>query len=233
MGRSSTAWQMTDMNQLLEEYARLAYHSARGTDQDVLVDFQFDLDESMQEMEVVTQDMGRVFLNMVGNSCYATNERRQKVLAAGGMNSDYMPTIWISTKREGENAIIRIRDNGMGMPPDVQEKIFNPFFTTKPTDKGTGLGLAISSDIIRTHGGVIEVESEEGEFTEMKITLPLSGGAHNGQAAEEDVPAWPREQLVDDEDDPEDASLDGNVEDSADEEAPAADGDEAQDDERP
>ncbi len=232
MGRSSTAWQMTDMNQLLEEYARLAYHSARGTDQDVLVDFQFDLDESMEEMEVVTQDMGRVFLNMVGNSCYATNERRQKVLAAGGMNSDYMPTIWISTKREEENAVIRIRDNGMGMPPEVQEKVFNPFFTTKPTDKGTGLGLAISSDIIRTHGGAIEVESEEGEFTEMKITLPLSGGPHNGQA-EEDAPAWPREQLVDDEDDPEDVSLDDNVEDGADEEAPAADGDEAQDDERP
>ena len=189
MGRSSTSWQMTDINVLVEEYARLAYHSARGTDQDVLVDFQFDLDENMGEMEVVTQDMGRVFLNMVGNSCYATNEKRQKVLAAGGANSDYMPTVWISTKREGDNAVISIRDNGMGMPPEVQEKIFNPFFTTKPTDKGTGLGLAISADIIRTHGGFIEVESEEGNFTEMKITLPLSGGAHNAQAAEGGAPA--------------------------------------------
>ena len=215
MGRSSTSWQMTDMNTLVEEYARLAYHSARGTDQDVLVDFQFDLDESMEEMEVVTQDMGRVFLNMVGNSCYATNEKRQQVLAGGGTNSDYMPTIWISTKRDEENAVIRIRDNGMGMPPEVQEKIFNPFFTTKPTDKGTGLGLAISADIIRTHGGAIEVESEEGNFTEMKITLPLSGGVHNGHAAEENAPAWPRGEADDDTDTDDDDADDG---------APEADG---------
>ncbi len=174
MGRSSTARQPTDMNLLIEEYARLAYHSARATDSEVQLHMEFDLDESLGEMEVLSQDMGRVFLNMVSNACYAANEKRQSLIAAGAGSMDFIPTVWISTRREDGHAVIRLRDNGTGMPAEVQEKIFNPFFTTKPTDKGTGLGLAISSDIIRGHGGSIEVESEPDSYTEMKIVLPLA-----------------------------------------------------------
>ena len=115
--------------------------------------------------------MGRVFLNMVSNACDATDEKRRSgVKTLEG--EYYAPTLWIATRRKEEGIEIRIKDNGSGIPPDVIEKIFNPFFTTKPTDRGTGLGLAMSSDIIRQHGGTIRVESEPGEFTEMIIDLP-------------------------------------------------------------
>ena len=114
------------------------------------------------------QDLGRVFLNMVGNACDATNERR---LAS---DDDYKPTLAVATRRMAETVEIRVRDNGTGMPQEVVEKIFNPFFTTKPTDKGNGLGLAISSDIVRQHGGTIRVDSEEGSHTEMIIDIPLA-----------------------------------------------------------
>ena len=127
----------------------------------------------MGEAEVISQDLGRVFLNMVSNACYATDERRRANAEAGAGAERYSPTVWLKTRRGEETAEIRIRDNGTGMPPDVVEKMFNPFFTTKPTDQGTGLGLAISNDIIRRHGGSITVESEPGQFTEMTIELPL------------------------------------------------------------
>ena len=117
---------------------------------------------------MVPQDLARVFLNMVSNACYATNEKRQAPETA----SDYEPTLRISTRRMPDQAEIRIRDNGNGIPQDVIDKIFNPFFTTKPADQGTGLGLALSNDIVREHGGTIKVHSEPGEFTEMTIELP-------------------------------------------------------------
>ncbi len=182
MGGGSTIRQPTNLNVLLDEYARLAYHSARATDSEFQLDLKFDLDEELGEVEVVSQDMGRVFLNMVGNACYATNEKRRNALDAGASDADYMPTLWLATRLEDDQVVIRIRDNGVGIPPEVAEKIFNPFFTTKPTDKGTGLGLAISSDIIRTHGGLIHVDSEPGEYTEMTITLPLVAPAHEAVA---------------------------------------------------
>ena len=170
MSRGAGDFQPTDINTLLDEHARLAYHSARATDPNFQLDLLQDLDPEMGEMDVVPQDLGRVFLNMVSNACYATNERRQ---AAGISNESYHPTLNLSTKRGEENVEIRIRDNGTGMPQDVIEKIFNPFFTTKPTDQGTGLGLAISNDIVRQHGGNIQVTSAPGEFTEMLVELPL------------------------------------------------------------
>ena len=168
MGRGSGDLQPTDINGLLDEYARLAYHSARASDSEFQLDILRELDPDMGDVDVIPQDLGRVFLNMVGNACYATDEKRKAGEADG-----YEPTISLATRRGEENIEIRIRDNGNGMPPHVVEKIFNPFFTTKPTGEGTGLGLAMSSDIVREHGGHIQVETEPGEFTEMIIELPL------------------------------------------------------------
>ena len=170
MGRDSGEIQATNLNSLVDEHARLAYHSARATDPNFQLDLKQDLDPTVGEMEVVPQDLGRVFLNMVGNACYATDEKRRT-----GGDSSYMPTLWLITRRTDEHVEIRVKDNGNGIPPEIADRIFNPFFTTKPTDKGTGLGLAISSDIVRQHGGAIRVESEPGEFTEMIVQIPLAG----------------------------------------------------------
>ena len=169
MGRDSGERQPTDVNRLLDQNARLAFHSARALDSEFQLEIQSDLDPGVGEISVVPQDLGRVFLNMVANACDATAEKR----AAPEVENPYHPTLWLATRR-GENGVeVIIRDNGNGIPPDAVDKIFNPFFTTKPTDKGTGLGLAISSDIIRQHGGVIRVHTETGEFTEMFIELPF------------------------------------------------------------
>ena len=191
MGRGSGGFQPTDVNRLLDEHARLAYHSARATDPDFNLDLKQDLDEELGEIEVIPQDLGRVFLNLVGNACDATDEKRRDIEsgadAEGGYETDdggrYFPTVWLTTKRGEEHVQIRIRDNGKGMPPEVMDKIFNPFFTTKPTDRGTGLGLAISSDIVRRHGGEISVESEAGRYTEMLVELPLTPPPGAAEAA--------------------------------------------------
>ena len=171
MGRDSGDVQSTNVNNLLEEHARLAYHSARATDPNFQLDLQHDLDPDMGEIEMIPQEMGRVFLNMVSNACYATDERRRAT--AEGNGGSYMPTLVLATRRGEEHVEVRIRDNGSGIPPEVVDKIFNPFFTTKPTDKGTGLGLAMSMDIVRKHGGAIRVETEPGQFTEMIVELPF------------------------------------------------------------
>ena len=168
MGRGSGDAQFAEINALLDEHTRLAFHSARATNEDFQLDIKEDLGEEVGELEVVPQDLARVFLNMVSNACYATNEKRH----APDTASDYVPTLWINTRRTPDQVEVRIRDNGNGIPPDVVDKIFNPFFTTKPTDQGTGLGLALSNDIVREHGGTIKVHSEPGEFTEMTIELP-------------------------------------------------------------
>jgi len=187
MGRGSGDRQSTDINRLLDEHARLAYHSARATDTEFQLDLKQDMDPEVGELEVVPQDLGRVFLNMVSNACYATDEKRRSGADADGER--YFPTLWLATRRGAEHIEVRIKDNGMGMPDDIIDKIFNPFFTTKPTDQGTGLGLAISSDIVRQHGGNIRVESEPGEGTEMIIELPLEppaaalAGAGEGDGA--------------------------------------------------
>ena len=173
MGRSSAEVQEVDLNGLLEEYARLAYHSARASDTEFQLDVQFDLDPEMGALKVVPQDLGRVFLNMVANACDATDEKRRTEAGDRQQDAAYVPTLRISSKREAERAMIRIRDNANGMPPEIVEKVFTPFFTTKPAGKGTGLGLAMSADIVREHGGTIEVNTEPGAFTEMVIDLPL------------------------------------------------------------
>ncbi len=185
MGGGSGERQPTDINALLSAHARLAYHSARVSDPDFRIDVEEELDPALGESEVVPQDLGRVFLNMVTNACYATDERRRAATtdAAGGAAASYEPRLLLATRRLADRIEIRIRDNGGGIPPDVADKIFNPFFTTKPTDQGTGLGLSLSNDIVRQHGGSIRVDSEPGAFTEMIIelpadaALPLSGPA--------------------------------------------------------
>ena len=189
MGRGSGEWQTMDINALLEEHARLAYHSVRAADSDFQLDIKEEFDPETGEMEVIPQDLGRVFLNMVTNACYATNERRRATPGAEMAGGPYSPTIWLKTKREEDRVEIHIRDNGTGMPPDVIEKIFNPFFTTKPTDQGTGLGLSLSDDIVRRHGGTIRVESVPGEYTEMIVELPLERPSETTAAATEEARA--------------------------------------------
>ena len=185
MGRDSGEWQLTDINGLIQQHAQLSFHSARALDPDFQLDIQQDLDPDVGQLTVIAQDLGRVFLNMVTNAGHATRERHRSETASG--NEAFQPTIWLKSMRADEHIEVRIRDNGTGMPPEVVEKIFNPFFTTKPTDQGTGLGLSISSDIIRRHGGNIQVESEPGEFTEMIVTLPLEAPP---EAAESNGDSW-------------------------------------------
>ena len=170
IGRGGGIVQPTDINDLLRDHAMLAYHGARAMDDDFQVDLKFELDPDAGEVEVAPDDMSRVFLNIVGNACYATSERSRAFSENGG---SYMPTIWLSTERKESEIEIRIRDNGGGIPEDVIGRIFNPFFTTKPTDKGTGLGLSLSNDVVREHGGTITPVSEPGEYTEMIVSIPV------------------------------------------------------------
>ena len=170
MGRGSSERRPTQINSLVKEHANLAYHSARAVDPDfqLHIEDSFDAELAEREIEVVPQDLGRVVLNMVTNGCHATDEKRRTGV------KPYMPTLWLGTKIIGDRLEISVRDNGEGIPDHVIDKIFNPFFTTKPTDKGTGLGLALSNDIVREHGGRIRVDTKPGEFTEMTVELPLA-----------------------------------------------------------
>ena len=171
LGRGSAETQQTNLNGLLEEYAKLAFQSARMANPDCPLDLRFDLDPAVGELAVVPQDLGRVFLNMVSNACDATEAKRR---AGTTEDEPYAPTLRISSRRRAETIEIRIKDNGEGIPPEIVDKIFVPFFTTKPAGKGTGLGLALSGDIVRERGGTIRVETEPGAFTEMIIELPVS-----------------------------------------------------------
>ncbi|MXY03295.1 MAG: HAMP domain-containing protein [Acidimicrobiales bacterium] len=185
MGRGGGESRPVEINALLEEHAMLSYHSARAQDADFNVTIERDFDPELGELEVIPQDMGRVFLNLVSNAGYAANKRwrdlggeaGKMVGLDGGGGEPYFPTIWLSTRRTDESAVIAVRDNGTGIPPDVVQRIFEPFFTTKPTNEGTGLGLAMSNDIVRGHGGQITVESEPGEYTEFTVELPLERAA--------------------------------------------------------
>ena len=191
MGRGGGEWRKVDLNNLLNEHALLAYHSARATDPNFNLTIERELDPEMGEIDAITQDLGRVFLNLVGNACYATDKKRQVIEEEGAPSEDgpYMPKVLLKTSREEDKAVVVVRDNGTGIPQEVIEKVFNPFFTTKPTTEGTGLGLALTSDIIREHAGNIRVESEEGEFTAMIIELPLSKPEIEAAGAEQPAEA--------------------------------------------
>ncbi len=176
MGRGGGEWHTVKLNELLNEHALLAFHSARATDPEFQLELQRDLDPNMGQIEAIPQDLGRTFLNLVGNACHATHKKRMELVNSEGdqQGDPYYPVVLLKTRRGDSNAVVTIRDNGTGVPQEIIDKIFNPFFTTKPTNEGTGLGLALSNDIVRQHGGAITVRSEEGEFTEMIIELPLT-----------------------------------------------------------
>ncbi len=159
-----------DLNGLVEEALNLAYHGARAQDQDFNITLERDFDRGLEPIEIVPQDLTRVFLNLFGNGFYAADKRRKEA-----ENPNYKPTLTVTTRDLGEAVEIRVRDNGGGIPPAHRDKLFQPFFTTKPTGEGTGLGLSISWDIVtQQHGGTIEVDSRVGEFTEFTIRLPRS-----------------------------------------------------------
>ena len=157
-----------DINALVEESLNLAYHGARAEKQGFAITLKRSFDPTVGEVDVFPQDITRVLLNLISNGFYAAAERKAQADA-----DSYKPTLAASTKSLGDRVEIRIRDNGTGIPPDVKEKMFNPFFTTKPAGEGTGLGLSISHDIIvKQHGGSIEVETQPGAFTEIRVVLP-------------------------------------------------------------
>ncbi|MGC2826177.1 MAG: ATP-binding protein, partial [Pseudolabrys sp.] len=159
---------LIDINALVEESLNLAYHGARAEKQGFNITMEKSFDPSAGEADVFPQEVTRVLLNLISNGFYAATKRKEHTKAG-----DYEPTLTASTRSLGDSVEIRIRDNGTGIPPDVKEKMFNPFFTTKPAGEGTGLGLSISHDIIvKQHGGSINVETTPDEFTEFRIILP-------------------------------------------------------------
>jgi signal transduction histidine kinase len=165
-----------DINSTVEESLNLAYHGARAEKQGFTIILERSFDPTAGEADVFPQDITRVLLNLISNGFYAATKRKE-------VDGDgFEPTITAATRNLGDRVEIRIRDNGTGVAPEVKEKMFNPFFTTKPSGEGTGLGLSISHDIIvKQHAGSIEVDTQPGEFTEIRIILPrvaapLAGG---------------------------------------------------------
>ena len=166
---SSGQKEPTDINELADEYLRLAYHGLRAKDKSFNAKFETDLDKTIEKIDVVPQDIGRVLLNLINNAFYAVNEKKQR------LDPGYEPTVSIATKNLSGVIEIRVKDNGSGIPSKIMEKIFQPFFTTKPTGQGTGLGLSLSYDIItKGHGGELKAETKEGEGTEFIILLPTN-----------------------------------------------------------
>jgi signal transduction histidine kinase len=157
-----------DVNGLIDEALNLAYHGARAQDQGFNITLERDFAAALPQIELAPQEMTRVFLNLFGNGFYAANKRARDT--AGG---SFRPVLSVATRDLGEAVEVKVRDNGTGIPPEIRDKLFQPFFTTKPTGEGTGLGLSISYDIVtQQHGGSIEVESRVGEFTEFTVRLP-------------------------------------------------------------
>jgi signal transduction histidine kinase len=168
-----------DLNGLVEEALNLAYHGARAQDQKFNITLERDFDRALAPVELAPQDMTRVFLNLFGNGFYAATKRQRE-----GAAPDFRPALKVATRDLGEAVEIRIRDNGAGIAPEIRDKLFQPFFTTKPSGEGTGLGLSISWDIVtQQHGGRIEVDSRVGEFTEFTISLPRTHAAPAAEAA--------------------------------------------------
>ncbi|TAG29769.1 MAG: GHKL domain-containing protein [Sphingobacteriia bacterium] len=191
---SSRVKEPTNINALADEYLRLAYHGLRAKDKDFNVNMKTDFDESIGNINIIPQDIGRVILNLINNAFYACTERMRSALnerskAEGVRHKEenelnpkpytlnpipaYESTVSVSTKKEGNMVFISVKDNGNGIPPKILDKIFQPFFTTKPTGQGTGLGLSLSYDIVKAHGGELKVETKEGHGTEFIISLPI------------------------------------------------------------
>jgi len=165
---SSGQKEPTDINKLADEYLRLAYHGLRAKDKSFNVTIATDFDETIGTINVIPQDMGRVILNLITNAFYAVTEKKKSAV------DNYEPTVSIKTQKVGNNVEVNVKDNGNGIPKNVLDKIFQPFFTTKPTGQGTGLGLSLSYDVVKAHGGTINVETEDSNGTTFIISLPLS-----------------------------------------------------------
>jgi signal transduction histidine kinase len=164
---SSGVKEPTDINALADEYLRLAYHGLRAKDKNFNATMKTDFDETIGNINIIPQDIGRVVLNLITNAFYAVTERKKQA------GDGYEPVVSVSTKKIDDKVFVSIKDNGNGIPQKVVDKIFQPFFTTKPTGQGTGLGLSISYDIItKGHGGELRVETEEGKGSEFIITIP-------------------------------------------------------------
>ena len=158
---------LVDLNAIVEESLNLAYHGARAENQAFQIQLERSFDPAAGQVDLFPQEMTRVLLNLISNGFYAATQRKAET------KDGYEPTLAAATTGFGDRVEIRIRDNGGGIPPEVREKIFNPFFTTKPPGEGTGLGLSLSHDIVvKQHAGSIEVDTRPGEFTEFRIVLP-------------------------------------------------------------
>ncbi|HEY6063106.1 MAG TPA: ATP-binding protein [Chitinophagaceae bacterium] len=165
---SSGVKEPTDINALADEYLRLAYHGLRAKDKSFNAAMKTDYDENIGLIKIMPQDMGRVFLNLITNAFYAVTEKK-KLQPEG-----YEPVVSVATKKISGVIEIRVKDNGNGIPQKVLDKIFQPFFTTKPTGQGTGLGLSLSYDIVKAHGGDLKVETKEGEGTTFIVQIPIA-----------------------------------------------------------
>ena len=164
---SSEDWQSTDLNALAQEALNLAYHGARAQDPNFDIALEHDLDRNLAPVDVVPQELTRVLLNLIGNGLYAVDKRSREG------DGTFRPALKVTTREFGESVEVRVRDNGVGIPPENRDKLFQPFFTTKPTGEGTGLGLSISYEIVtQQHGGTFTVHSEVGDFTEFTVRLP-------------------------------------------------------------
>jgi two-component system, NtrC family, sensor kinase len=169
---SSGQKEPTDINALVDEYLRLSYHGLRAKDKSFNATFEADFDPSIGKINIIPQDIGRVLLNLFNNGFYAVNERQK---AEGVIRkAEYTPKVTVSTKKADGKIEIRVKDNGNGISQNIVDKIFQPFFTTKPTGEGTGLGLSLSYDIIKAHNGEIKVESRQNEGSEFVIELPVA-----------------------------------------------------------
>ena len=175
---SSGERRSVDLNSLIEDALNLAYHGARAQDASFNITLERDfadtiapielVPQDITRMELVPQEMTRVFLNLFGNAFYAATRRQRD-----GAGPDFRPTLRVATRDLGDAVEVRVRDNGIGIAPEIRDKLFQPFFTTKPTGEGTGLGLSIAYDIVvQQHAGTIEVDSRVDEFTEFTIRLP-------------------------------------------------------------
>ncbi len=170
---SSGIKEPTDINALTDEYVRLAYHGLRAKDKSFNAKFETDFDPAIGKINVVPQDIGRVVLNLVNNAFYAVSEKKRQLEKDLTVPGVYEPAVTVTTKKINSKVEIRVRDNGRGIPQKILDKIFQPFFTTKPTGQGTGLGLSLAYDIVKAHGGELKVETREGEGSEFIIQLPV------------------------------------------------------------
>ena len=173
---SSGEKEPTDLNALADEYLRLAYHGLRAKDKSFNATLETHFDETIGKVNLVSQDIGRVILNLITNAFYVVQKKKEQ------HPEDYEPTVTVTTRKEGNNVQIAVKDNGDGIPGAIKEKIFQPFFTTKPTGQGTGLGLSMSYDIVtKGHGGELKVSTKEGEGTSFTIVLPLVKGTRKSE----------------------------------------------------